>query len=50
MNWLYTGPYLKAAYWIDPIMGRKMQMVAAVDGQFIWRDRELSKRVQVRYK
>ena len=50
MNWLYTGPYLKAAYWIHPIMGRKMQMVAAVDGQFIWRDRELSKRVQVRYK
>ena len=50
MNWIYTGPYLQAAYWIDPIMGRKMQMVAAVDGQFIWRDRELSKRAQVRYK
>jgi hypothetical protein len=46
-KWLYTGPYLKAMFWIDPILPRKSQMVAAVDGRYIWRDRELSKTVEV---
>jgi hypothetical protein len=47
-KWLYTGPYLRAIFWIDPILPRKSQMVAAVDGKYIWRDRELSKTVEVR--
>lgn len=40
---LMSGPYLRAAYWISPILNdRRSQMVAAVDGQFIWRDKQIS--------
>lgn len=44
---LLSGPYLRAILWIQPIVEKPMQIVAAVDGQYIWRDKELSRTVPV---
>lgn len=50
---LMSGPYLVASFWVNPILNIhktvRQSMVGAIDGKFIWRDRELAKTVRIKY-